>query len=50
MIRFVYSINTDTFYPDSGFERPDDIERWANVQEIEKLKRNIDYLTFISNE
>lgn len=46
-IDFVYSLNTDTFYPGQGFEHPDMVERWANVREVKQINNNIDYLTWL---
>lgn len=47
-VKFIYSLQTDTFYQDSGLESPEIVERGPSAREVEQLRTNVDYLTFVS--
>ena len=47
VIKFIYSLGSDTFYSDNGFDSPDNVDGYPNSSEIAQLYMNIDFLMYL---
>ncbi len=49
-VKFIYSLQSDSFYPDDGNESPDRVERCPSSEEVDRLTKNVKYQIYLSTD